>query len=177
MIQKNYEVVDLIFSLFEDSKYYLNKAKINNTEDGLTVRYARASVIVSWAAFEGWINKTCDDFAETSQSLSISEVGFLKEKKVEMKNGEFVVSNGDKYETTENKLEFLLRKFTNYKIDKSKIYWQNYKLSKNLRDSIMHPKKSKTSMIDIQSAETNLNTLKYFIEILSKKLYGKKLKL
>lgn len=177
MINKNYKVVDLIFSLFEDSKFYLNQAKINNAEDNISERYTRASVIVSWAAFEGWINKTCDDFAETSKNLSVSESGFLKEKRVELKNGEFVISNADKYETTENKLEFLLRKFTNSKIDKSKIYWQNYLLSKKLRDSIMHPKKSKLSIIDIQSAEINLITLKYFIEILSKKLYGKKLKL
>lgn len=177
MIQKQYRVVDFIFALFEDSKFFLNQAKINNTKNSLAERYARASVIISWAAFEGWINKTCEDFAQTSSNLSTLEVGFLKEKKVEIKNGEFVISNTDKYETTENRIEFLLRTFANYKIDKSKIYWQNYKLSKNLRDSIMHPKINKVSIIDIQSAETNLNTLKYFIEILSKKLYGKKLKL
>ncbi|MBK6912442.1 MAG: hypothetical protein IPH11_01710 [Ignavibacteriales bacterium] len=174
MIKKSYKVVDLIFSLFEDSKFFLNQAKINNANDNISERYSRASVIVSWAAFEGWINKTCDDFAETSTSLSVSESGFLKEKKVELKNGEFVVSRIDKYETTENKLEFLLRKFTDSKIDKSQIYWQNYKFSKDLRDSIMHPKKSKSAFIDIQSAETNFNTLKYFIDLLSRKLYNKK---
>lgn len=82
MIKKSYKVVDLIFSLFEDSKFFLNQAKINNANDNISERYSRASVIVSWAAFEGWINKTCDDFAETSTSLSVSESGFLKEKKL-----------------------------------------------------------------------------------------------
>lgn len=125
---------------------------------------------------EGWINKTCDDFASTSQSLSLSEVSFLIEKKVEIKNGEFVISKIDKYETTENKLEFLLRKFSNYKIDKSRIHWQNYRLSKKVRDSIMHPKKNRNSKISIRNAQTNLDTLKYFLELLSKKLYNKKLK-
>lgn len=85
MIQKQYGVVDFIFALFEDSKYFLNQAKINNTKNSLSERYARASVIVSWAAFEGWINKTCEDFAETSPNLSHLEVGFLKKKKWRLK--------------------------------------------------------------------------------------------
>lgn len=176
MSAKSFNIVDFIFTLFEDSKSFLNSAKVSVANSELTGRYSRASVLVAWAAFEGWINKTCSDFADTSQNLSISEKGFLLEKKVEIKSGKFIVCNSDKYESTENKVAFLLNQFANCRIDKSTVHWQNFKLSKELRDSIIHPKKDRILKLSTKEAELNLKTLQYFIKLLSKKLYHKELK-
>ncbi|HEY5124580.1 MAG TPA: hypothetical protein VIK14_12675 [Ignavibacteria bacterium] len=176
MNTKSLNVVDFIFDLFEDSKFFLNLANINVANIELTDRYSRASVLLAWAAFEGWINKTCSDFEATSQTVSVFEKGFLLEKKIEIKNGEFVLNNTDKYQSTENKIEFLLKKFACYKIDKSTVHWNSFKLSKELRDFIIHPKKNRIIKISIDEADKNLKTLQYFIKLLSKKLYHKDLK-
>jgi len=177
MSQLNQNLVDLVFALFDDSKFFLNSAKININNQALAESYSRASVLVAWAAFEGWVNKTSIDFAETDSELSIIEKGFLLEKKVELKNGRFVISNVDKYENIENKIEFLLNKFVNFNIDKSTLHWQNFKTSKEMRDAIIHPKKTKQYNFNIKEAELNLRALEYYIMLLSKKLYSKELNL
>lgn len=176
MISKEKNIVDLVFALFDDSKYFLNNAKIKESNSSSAETYSRASILVAWAAFEGWVNKTCNDFAETDKKLSSGEIGFLLEKKVELRKGQFVVSGADKYENIENKIDFLLKKFVGYSIDKSKSYWSDFQASKNIRDTLVHPKKHKSINIGIKEAELNLKTLQYFIKLLSNKLYNNNLK-
>ena len=176
MSSKEYNVVNFIFTLFEDSKSFLMNAKSKCDDPELSERYARASVLVAWAGFEGWLHKTCYDFAESSLDLSVFERGFLLEKKIELKNGQFVIQNAVKYESSENKLEFLLTRFANYNIDKQSLHWKDFKECKDLRDSVIHPKKNRKLKVNINDAEKNLKTLQYYLNLLSKKLYKKTLK-
>jgi len=171
MTSRDNNIVDFIFTLFDDSKSFLMSAKTNSIDLELSEKLSRASVLVAWAGFEGWINKTCYDFAESSSDLSVFEKGFLLEKRVEIKNGQFVLQNSDKYETSENKLEFLLKRFANHNLDKQSSHWQNFRESKSLRDSIIHPKKDRKLKVVINDAEKNLKVLQYYLNLLSKKLY------
>ena len=168
--------VVFIRSLFEDSRYFLSKAHNEMDLQGIQ-RYLRASVLCVWAAFEGWINKTCYDFARTSKELNMLEKGFLLEKRVAMKGGEFQLENTDKYESTEVKLEFLLRRFAAHKLNKSDVRWQRFQEAKNLRDRIVHCKMGNPPVLTIKTVENSVSSITDYLSLLSKKIYKSDLRL
>ena len=110
-------------------------------------------------------------------NLSIHEKSFLIEKKVELKSGKFSISNRDNYESTENKIEFLMSTIANHTFDKSTKQWQDFQEAKKYRDSLVHPKLGRANGIDIDKAEKTLKTLVHFLNLISLKLYKKKFKI
>ncbi|MFN0157086.1 MAG: hypothetical protein ACKVRP_03320 [Bacteroidota bacterium] len=174
MSTKNIKIVDFIWGLFDDVDFFLLEAEKNETNLQSRQRYLRVSVLCAWAAFEGWINKTCYDFAITDKSLGICERAFLLEKRVLLDKGEFAVGNADKYESTEAKFEFLLRRFGRLKLDKSTTQWLRYETAKKLRDSIVHPKRDRTTELEIEVVKQAVDSMKSYINLMSKKIYDRK---
>ncbi|MFA5804130.1 MAG: hypothetical protein WC879_05765 [Melioribacteraceae bacterium] len=169
----NKNIVQVITSLFEDSKYFLLEAQKHAVQDPITDRYIKASLLLAWAAFEGWINKTSLDFAKSFKDLSVNEKAFLQEKRVNMDKGQFRISNGDKYESIENKLEFLLVTIAKSNLDKSTKHWQDLLNAKELRGSLVHPKESRLIEYKIHMADDTIKVLSYYLNVLSKKIYDK----
>lgn len=176
MIQSNTSLVHFVFELFNDSKFFLNEAKKFDESSKTSQKYLRASILSAWAGFEGWINKTCFDFAKTYNDLTEHEIAFLLEKRVELKDGNFKKTNSDKFESVENRLEFLLKRIGNYSIDKSTQHWNSFKNIKKIRDTIVHPKGTVNTDLNIKVTNETLQTLNYYLELTGKKLYGKKIK-
>ncbi len=170
-------IVQVITSLFEDSKFFLLEAQKHAERDSITDRYIKASLLLAWAAFEGWINKTCLDIANRFNDLSVNERAFLQEKRVNLDKGQFKISNGDKYESIENKLEFLLVTIAKSNFDKSTRHWRDLLIAKELRDSLVHPKESRLIDYKIHMAEDTIKVLSYYLNILSKKIYNKNFKI
>lgn len=98
-MNESIEIVEMINDLLQDSKYFLIEAKKHASRSVTAFRYNKAAILFAWAGFEGWLNKSCLDFATNLNDLSIHEKGFLSEKKVELKKGGFSISNSDKYES------------------------------------------------------------------------------
>jgi hypothetical protein len=168
----NKNIVQVIISLFEDSKFFLLEAQKRAVQDPITERYIKASLLLAWAAFEGWINKTSLDFANSFKDLSIHEKAFLQEKRVNVDKGQFRISNGDKYESIENKLEFLLVTIAKSNLDKSTKHWQDFVNAKELRDSLVHLKESRLNDYKISIADDTIKVLTYYLNVLSKKIYN-----
>jgi hypothetical protein len=85
--------------------------------------------------------------------------------------GQFELTNSDKYESIENKMEYLLRRFANYTLDKSTKSWQNFVQAKIIRDSIAHPKEGRETVYSLSDGILTINTLRQFLNLLSKKIY------
>ncbi len=171
------ELVGFINNLFVDSKFFLieSKKQIHNME--LSSRYTKASMLFAWAAFEGWINKTSLDFSITMKRLTVHERAFLTEKRIELKNGVFQLTNSIKYESNQEKLEFLLSSIAKTKLNKSTKHWQDFQEIKKLRDSLVHPKLGSETSFNIEKAEKTIEVLVYYLNLLSKKLYNKNFKI
>ncbi|MBI5021732.1 MAG: hypothetical protein HZB59_09860 [Ignavibacteriales bacterium] len=177
MKAKKMSIVKLVFDLIEDSNYFLKEAEKLENNSSVQQRFLRASLLSVWSGFEGWINKTCSDLAKTITDITVHEKGFLVEKRIEMKNGLFVLTNSDKYETIENKVDYLLRNFGNRRLDKSNKHWQNFKFVKELRDSIVHPKKINPPHLSISNVRLAIETIKYYLQLLSIRIYKTKLEI
>jgi hypothetical protein len=173
-MSESLDIINFISDLLEDSKFFLIEAKKQPSTNLIRKRYLRASILFAWAGFEGWINKSCFDFSENLQNLSLHERAFLIEKRVETRKGEFHISNSDKYESTEEKIEFLLTTIAKKSLDKSTKYWQDFKEIKHYRDSLIHPKKGRTFKVNDDIAEKTLITLVHFLDLLSRRLYKKR---
>jgi hypothetical protein len=174
---KRTKIVKVVFELFEDSNYFMNEAKKCDQDSSSQQRFVRASILSAWAGFEGWINKTCFDLAKTLKNLTVHDRGFLLEKKVELKNGLFNLSNSDNYETIEHKIEFLVINIAHGRLDKKNRYWKNFKAVKGIRDSIVHPKETRNMACSIVDCDLTIETLKYYIALLAKKVYKSTLNL
>ncbi len=169
---KKQKLISLVFNLINDSNYFLLEAeKLDAKNISKKERLIRASILTAWAGFEGWINKTAFDFAQSMSHLSEVERGVLMEKRVELKNGKFLLTNNDKYESTENKMEFLVTTVAGRVFDKSNKYWKDFKEIKKIRDSIVHPKMNHRTSFNETHARMTISTLRYYQKLLSKKLY------
>jgi hypothetical protein len=171
---QNKNIVQVITSLFEDSKFFLLEAQKRAVHDEISERFIKASILLSWAAFEGWINKTSLDFAKSSKELCTHEKAFLFEKRVFLEKGQFRISGADKYESSESKLEFLLTTIAKSNLDKSTKHWQEFLEAKKVRDSLIHPKDNRFEEYGIQKAEDTIKILSYYLNALSNKIYHKK---
>lgn len=171
MSKSNKNIVDFVFELFDDSRYFLSQSKLTKRNE----TYLRASILTAWAGFEGWVNKTCLDFDSTLKDLTLLEHSFLQEKKIEFKKGHFELTNADKYESTENKLEFLITTIARSNLDKATKSWSDFQNVKGFRDAIVHPKLGRKIKFTINEAELTIDTLAHYLNLLSKKLYGNKL--
>jgi hypothetical protein len=115
---KKQKLLSLIIDLFQDSQFFIVEARKQEGSDNHK-RYIRASILTAWAGFEGWLNKTSLDFEQSFRGLTVHEKGLLKEKRIELKLGEFIITNSDKYESIDTKIEFLARKFAGKRLDRS----------------------------------------------------------
>lgn len=166
--------------LINDSKYFLDQAKESN-EEKMKLRYIRAVITTIWSALEGWINCVSSDFVLLPEKkLQLHEKAFLSEKKFELtKKGEFKITKRDQYNTIEDKILFLLKRFGNYEINKNSKLWNNFKITKKLRNGLVHPKlgKIETKNLTIKNAEIAINSVIDMLKLLTKKIYKKDLKI
>lgn len=174
MNRKELDITDFIISLFRDADHFLLESEKYGNDLPLQQRYLRVSILCAWAGFEGWLNKSCNDFLNTDNSLQIIEKGFLSEKKINLEKGEFIIGSVDKYESTESKIEFLLHRFGQKKLDKSTVRWQTYQRAKSIRDSIIHPKHERAEEFTLDNVKRSVKVLKEYLNLVSKILFGRK---
>lgn len=164
----------------EYSEKYLKKAgeihKSKNNIEWLLI----PSILLSWIAIESFVNNMIDDFNQLPNDIfELNERAFLLEKKLRFSDsgdtvGNFYIDKTDEYKRIEDKIFFLIAKFSKgkKKIKQGKL-WQGFKKFKETRDKIVHPKKNKEYSININEVEEFLNCSKEIINFISKNIWGK----
>lgn len=161
-------------NLLEKAKRFFEKAKEESTSISKDA-YLHSSLLLAISSLEAYINGIADDFKE-ADILSLYEKGFLLERDISLKNGEFVLENRLKMSRLIERIEFLFTKFDSSKLDKSSSWWQNLKKGISLRNSLVHPKEyTKISEFNIEqtlfSVIECINNL--FLAIYKRKLPSK----
>lgn len=169
----------MVSSLLKDSRNFLVFARnaSRKGEDDLVLTYSRAVFFSTWSAMEGWINYIAFSFAETDSLLTMYEISFLKEKKIEIDdNGMIRVSNQDEYQSTLTKLLFLFQRFGgnfNLKSEEPNL-WREIKEIEQIRHAIVHPKtRDEEISINLSDAERCYAIINKTIDLLKVRIYGK----
>jgi hypothetical protein len=102
-------------------------------------RYFRAAVFYTASAMEAFLNYIGDSFNKAG-TLSSHERAFLNDYQLVFDPMKGIVITQTRYYSCDDKLKFLIHKFTpDYNIGKSKA-WTNFIEFKVFRDSLIHPR-------------------------------------
>lgn len=123
----------------EESKRFLEKAREEKSSQGKQA-YLKTSLILSHSFLEGQINSITSDF-EDSGHLSLLEQSIFFEKEVVLRKGKFQLGL-TKFYRTEERIEFLIKKFKPDLDFKSEPWWAGLKTQIRIRNSLIHPRKN-----------------------------------
>src|SRR6266571_2630148 len=112
--------------LFDEAKVFLEKGR-NATSPEAQSAYFHASLLVGFCSLEAHLNSIADDFFTTRSDLSLLDKSILKERKIELENGEYTLTDEFKMFRLEDRIDYLSRRFASKLIDKEAPYWTNFK--------------------------------------------------
>jgi hypothetical protein len=111
----------------------------SQSKDQEAKRYFRAAIFYSASAMEAFVNYIGDSFKKAGK-LSDHERAFLNDNQIIFDPGKGSVIIQTRYYGIDDKLKFLIRKFSpKYDIGKSRA-WNSFIEFKDLRDSLVHPR-------------------------------------
>jgi len=125
-------------NLLEEAKRFFEKAKSENNSAAINA-FLHSSLLLAISSLEAYVNGISDDFKDAS-SFNLYEKGFLLEREISLKNGEFKLENRLKISRLTERIELLFKKFDYTKLDKYAAWWQKLKEGIALRNSLVHPK-------------------------------------
>lgn len=130
----------------EDAHYFAEKApEVSKEQDAR--RYYRVAVFCTISAVEAFINYIGDSL-DLSDSFQPYEIAFLTDRKFDVSNGAFQIRDKKEYHRLEDKLKFLIYKFSpgfDFALTPS---WSRLLEFKKFRDSIIHPREDE-DIIDL----------------------------
>jgi hypothetical protein len=121
-----------------------------------------------------------EDFASLPPDLfTVHERAFLEERCVQFASsganaGTFELINRPEYRRLEDKILFLIAKFSNIRVDKGSGIWQRFEQSKTIRDRLTHPRKKTDLPLSAQDAKNAIEVAKEIIQLVSTGVWGKK---
>ena len=169
--------------LQSDAEWFCNQAEAASNGSPPETRFSSASILFSFMAIESFINNMMSDFTALPSGMFTShERGFLAERAVELAEsganaGSFVVTDRQRYWSLESKIMFLVARFSGDTVDKGSSLWQRFEQAKDVRDLLTHPKKDGISVLSPKDARLHLDVAKEIIQLVSQKVWGKKMKL
>jgi hypothetical protein len=167
--------------LIEDARWFCDHAELAQNGSKMLERFSSASILFSFMALESFVNDMMSDFTVLPEGLlTTHEMGFLAEKGVELADtgphaGRFLVTNKDRYQSLEYKIMFLVARFGGHSVDKGSTLWQKFQKMKDIRDSLTHPRKAKTMAPSPADAAAANDTAKEIIELVSQKVWKKRI--
>ena len=167
--------------LLLDAGWFCSLADNSPENSRAGVRYSTASILVSFAAIEAFINGMMSDFSSLPQGLfTPHEQGFLAEKVVELSDsgaaaGRFQVTERGQYRSLEAKIMFLVARFSDTAVDKGSTLWQRFEQAKDVRDNLTHPRKDIDNTPSEADAQLILQVAKDIIQLTAQHVWGKHL--
>lgn len=139
------------------------------------------ATILAWTAIESFVNNRLDEYGSLPESLfELHERAFLLEKRIMFLDsgdsmGTFSLK-GDEYRRLEDKILFLIAKFSTKKElnPKGESLWKNFQDFKVVRDGLLHPKRERQIDLDIKKVETYTATARQIIQLVSEHIWNKK---
>lgn len=127
--------------LLYSSKLLLQEAKMTDTKNNDRQRNLRASLTHAFFFLEAQLNYLAAHFAD-SKDFEILERSLLTEREISLKKGQFILTDKTRFFRLEERIEFLLFRFSS-DLEKAKSTWfSDLKLSIRVRNRLVHPKEA-----------------------------------
>lgn len=170
--------------LLRDGEYFCDQAEeASEPNSQSAIRFSTACIVFSFMAIESFINNMMFDFTSLPSDLfTVHEQGFLAERAVVFstsgKNaGRFEVANRPEYKRLEDKILFLVARFSGDAVDKGSTLWLRFGQAKNIRDRLTHPRKDVAKLPSPADARVTVEVAKEIIDLVSQKVWGKPIQL
>lgn len=137
--EKMFDVDKFCNNLMEEAKRFYEKAKAEANNEGKNA-YLHSALLLAFASLEANINAIADDFSLREKDLTILEQSILFEKRFEIDNGKFKLTNDLKMYRIEDRIQFLYHRFAGEPINRDSDWWNAFKEGINLRNKLTHPK-------------------------------------
>lgn len=166
----------------EYAEKYLDEAKEKESAIKNLDKFLIPATILAWAAIESLVNNMLDDFSSLHKdTFELHERAFLLEKKIRfVDNGNNIgifELEGTDYRKIDDKIFFLISKFgKNLTIKKGTGLWQRFSEFKEVRDNLVHPRRTKEVKLSINNVMNYINTAKELIKLISKNVWGSEVK-
>lgn len=162
--------------MFEDyleDAYYFYNIGSESTLLKEQNRHYRAAAFCVASALEAFINYLGDGF-ENQKILEPYELALLQDKKFSLISGKFVLTTQTEFRRLEEKIKFLLTRFSPAFDTASHPAWQHFLRFKVLRDDITHPRENKDTGIERLERELpkGMNAVIDLIDTLLLGIYG-----
>ena len=136
--------------------------------------------VLAWSSIESFVNNMLDDFASLDPNMfQLHERSFLLEERLKFINegeniGNFTLE-GKEYRKLEDKIFFLIAKCSgpDLKTVKGENLWQKFENFKDIRDSLVHPRRGKVVNLTKEMVEEFIETSKHVIRLISKNVWKK----
>ena len=165
------DIDSFAIELFEQSKRYLEKAKLEKDSYG-QIAYLNAALLIGFASLEAHIYSIADEFIETGKNISVPELSILSEREYSLTNGEFqLFENKLKMYSLLDRIEFIIKKFGRIKtVKKTLNWWGNFNSGIKLRNKLVHPKEKFS--LKIKEVEDSLDGILGLLNFLYLTLYN-----
>lgn len=159
---------DFAAGLLDEAKRFLEISKVK--ENGENIPYLHAAVMVGFCALEAEVNSVCEEMSKVS-GLSVHEVSLLLEREVKLYDGIFILTKNLKMFRLEDRIEFLVKKFSTINLDKQSTWWNDLKSATAIRNKLTHPK----DVTDISDASVSkaLEAIILTVDVVYRAVYKK----
>src|SRR6267154_2800966 len=154
--------------LFDEAKAFLEKGRNANSLEAQTA-YFHASLLVGFCSLEAHLNSIADDFFTTRPDLGLLDRSILEERKIELKDGEYILTTEFKMFRLEDRIDYLSKRFAGKMADKNPSYWTDFKEAIRLRNNLTHPKEP--PLIDAGKVERALTSILELLNVLYRDIY------
>lgn len=156
--------------LLTTSKQFLEDAKAS-AQDIEKQRMLRAALTHNFFFLEAQLNYLASHFAD-SPEFSIVERSLLTERDIAIEKGVFVLTDKPRFFRLEERIEFLLARFSSNLTTAKGTWFSDLKVSIKVRNRLVHPKEAHT--VRVEEVEKAILAALDCISAMYKAIFGKK---
>lgn len=135
------EFDDYCNSLFEEAKYYLERAKTTISNPDLQQAMLHSSLLLGMSALEAYINAIAEELCSNEGfNLNDFEKALLLERKLSIDHGIVRMEKGLQMSRLIDRIEFIYCKYSHRKIDNNAKWVIGIKETIQIRNDLVHPK-------------------------------------
>ena len=157
--------------LLLSSKQFLEDAKSLKIKSLQRQRALRASLTHAFFFLEAQINYLAAHFAK-SPEFNVLEQSLLSEKDVSLAKGRFVLTDKAKFFRLEDRIEFLLSRFSSHPEKAKGTWFSDLKSSISVRNRLVHPREAHT--LEFSEVERTILSVLGCLSALYDAIFGKK---
>jgi hypothetical protein len=163
------EADEFASNLLEESKRFLEIAESAEGAEAISANL-HAALNLGFCSLEAHVNSIAADFIHRTD-LTPHEMGLLKEQKVDLKDGEYMLMANFQMFRLEDRLQFLWNRFSSdAAFDKTGEAWVKLKEGLKLRNGLTHPKEKVT--LGITQVQAAVLAIIEILDIAYRRIYG-----